>query len=1139
MPDVKLYLFGSPHFEIGGRPVKLELRKSLSLLAYLAVQEESLQRDFIINLLWPEEEPSRGRSLLRHVLSPLRIALPEGVLTSDRDTIGLSPENPLWVDVLEFRRLVTGCGGHGHAASEVCPACHPALSEAVGLYAEDFMTGFTLPDSPDFDEWQYFQAESLRQMLDNALKKLVQCLIRMDTLDQAIQPARRRLVIDRLNEHAHRDLMLLYAWTHQRNLALRQYRECKEALSDQLGIEPQTATLDLMRAIESGHIPDRPIDPAWMPGVTPVLTGAIQEDRDLSISQHPAPLKYSLPVQLTSFIGRSSEINEITALVRDHRLVTLTGSGGVGKTRLALRAAEGLMDAFPEGVCLVELASLSEPGLLAQTVIAALELADQPGKTPARLLMDFLKPRQILLILDNCEHLIDDCSKLVDALLQNAPGLVILATSREILGVAGEIHFRVPPMAMPDPHRLPALDELARFDALRLFVERARMVSLGFLLTADNAKDVVQITQRLDGIPLAIELAAARVRLLSVGQIAQRLDDFFRLLTGGNRGVLPRHQTLTALIDWSYNLLSEDERSLLRGLSVFSGGWSLEAAEEVCGASQDILDLLGQLADKSLILATPAAGGEMRYHILETVRQYAHTRLVDAGEAVVVHQSHLDYFLRLVERLEPKLRGREQIYTLDYLNGELDNLRLALERSHQVDVEVELRLVSALTWFWHIRYHWTEGIAWLEQGLKAEALTRGGLPPTGSAAHIRAKALAALGFHIMARDTYNVRKALPLLEEAVGLYQIDNLAHPGDLAWALVWLGCCKQADGDPGQAKALAEEALSLFREAGVPHGMAESLGLLGWCEIDPIPMKQLFLEALAIEEAQGDIDGTAHALDMVATNCFIMGDYENAFAGDHASQGHFRLAGNDYMVALSGHAVAMKAHFNGNLEIANQYLDQALADSRAIANENLMISCLGWRIMIAFTQGRYDQAAQFIEEAARVAQKSGDPAIFTDAPYHWARLARHRGELAAARQLAEEASTGKGEFWGPRIKLLVELTYLALQDGDLARGSELCHEGLQVVIHRKDNWNMLWVLDGLTVLAVRERKLEQAARFFGTRMWRGFANLLSPIERAEREADLAQVRAGLGEERFAALQAEGSAMTFMQILALAQEEG
>ena len=268
-------------------------------------------------------------------------------------------------------------------------------------------------------------------------------------------------------------------------------------------------------------------------------------------------------------------------------------------------------------------------------------------------------------------------------------------------------------------------------------------------------------------------------------------------------------------------------------------------------------------------------------------------------------------------------------------------------------------------------------------------------------------------------------------------------------------------------------------------------------------------------------------------------MRDYENALVANQAGRERYRQVGNDYMVALTGHHLAIKAHFNGNVEIANQYLDQALADSRAIANENLMLSCLGWKIMIAFTQGSYEQVEQFIEESALVAQKSGDPAIFSEEPYHRARLARHRGEPAAARQLAEDGLAVKDVLRAPRVFMLLELSYLEFQDGDLARADVLCREGLQLVIRGQDNWGMNWVLDGLTILAARERKLEKAARFFGTRMWRSFANLLSPIERAEREADLAQVKAGLGEERFAALQTEGSAMTFMQILALAQDEG
>ena len=772
MAEGKLYLFGSPHFDIDGHPVKLELRKSLALLAYLAVQKETLQRDFITNLLWPEEDSTRGRSHLRHVLSPLRIALPEGWLAADRERIGLDPDVEMWVDVIEFRRLVTSCSQHGHPESEICPGCQPLLAQAVELYRDDFMSGFTLPDSPSFDEWQYFQAEGLRQVLDGALKKLVQCLVLADRLDLAVQPARRRLVIDPLNEDAHCQLMRLYAWNRQRSLALRQFRECKEVLSNQLGIDPQKASFDLMHEIESGKVPARPTHPAWQHGMAKDTAGFRQNPQaSLDTTIVPKP-KYNLPVELTSFIGREKEIEEVKALVRDHRLVTLTGSGGVGKTRLALRVADKLLDDYSDGVYLVELAPLTDPGLIPQAVMAALGLVEQTEKTPARLLADFLEPRQLLLVLDNVEHLLEACTELVDGLLRSALRLTILATSREILGVAGEFHYRVPPLGMADPLRLPVLKELAHFDALRLFVERARAVSTGFSLTEENAPDVAQITQRLDGIPLAIELAAARVRLLSVGQIGLRLDDVFRLLTGGSRTALPRHQTITALIDWSYNLLSDEERSLMRGLSVFAGGWTLAAAEEVCGGSQDVLDLLGKLADKSLIIAEPVIGGEMHYRMLETVRQYAHAWLVEAGEAKTLRQRHLDYYLILAESLEPRLRGREQIQTLDYLNGELDNLRLALEYSHQVDVEVELRLVTTLTWFWHIRYHWTEGIAWLEQGLNAEDLTQGRLPLTAPTAHIRAKALAALGFFKFIWEPPTLRKHSPL-EEAIELFRIS------------------------------------------------------------------------------------------------------------------------------------------------------------------------------------------------------------------------------------------------------------------------------------------------------------------------------------------------------------------------------
>ena len=443
---------------------------------------------------------------------------------------------------------------------------------------------------------------------------------------------------------------------------------------------------------------------------------------------------------------------------KETRLLTLTGSGGTGKTRLALKAAAQLLDPFPDGVWLVELGPLADPLLVPQTILSAMGQVEQPDRTPLSFLTEILRPKHLLLILDNCEHIVEACAELSASFLKAAPHLTILATSREILGVEGEISYRVPPMRMPAPDRLPLLVDLARFDAVRLFVERAQQVSPGFALAQDNAAALAQITQRLDGIPLALELAAARLRLLSVGQIAQRLDAALSLLSSGSRTSLPRHQTIKAMIDWSYNLLSETERELLRSLSAFAGGWTLEAAEYVCSGeripAQDILDLLGMLCDKSLILAAPSQaspGGEMRYRMLETVRQYAYARLVESGEVETIRQRHLAYFLHLVEVLEPKLRGREQIRTLDHFGRELDNLRLALEYGLKTEAEVELRLACAMQWFWHIRCHWAEGIVWLEQGLADETFSRGCVPVEGERAVTRARALTTLGFSVLTR----------------------------------------------------------------------------------------------------------------------------------------------------------------------------------------------------------------------------------------------------------------------------------------------------------------------------------------------------------------------------------------------------
>ena len=380
---------------------------------------------------------------------------------------------------------------------------------------------------------------------------------------------------------------------------------------------------------------------------------------------------------------------------------------------------------YPDGVWLVELAPLTDAEKIPQLINATLGLVDSRSRSALDQLVDFFSDKHMLLLLDNCEHLIDACARLADRLLQACPQLSLLATSREALGVTGETTFRVPSLSIPEPkHTLP-FDEITRFEAVRLFAERAASIQPGFLVTEANAPAVVQICRRLDGIPLAIELAAGRMDLLSPEQIAARLDKRFRLLTGGSRTALPRQQTLRASIDWSYSLLTESERLLLQRLSVFAGGWTLEAAEGVCGFDGledfEVLDGLGQLVKKSLVVADSQVGFAVRYRLLETIRQYAREKLLDAGTGVDVRTRHLNYYLELAEQAEPHLRGPDQVDWLDRLEAEIDNLRAALEWSGEDQVEKGLRIATSLKWFWHARVQSYQGVItdWLDRFLTA------------------------------------------------------------------------------------------------------------------------------------------------------------------------------------------------------------------------------------------------------------------------------------------------------------------------------------------------------------------------------------------------------------------------------------
>jgi predicted ATPase/class 3 adenylate cyclase len=407
----------------------------------------------------------------------------------------------------------------------------------------------------------------------------------------------------------------------------------------------------------------------------------------------------NLPVPRTSFVGRGEELAEVGKLLESTRLMTVTGPAGVGKTRMALELATAVLDEYRHGAWFVELAAVADPGLVPHALAASLQIREQPGREPLETIVSALRPRQLLVVLDNCEHVVDACAQVVETLLVACDGLKVLATSREPLGVAGECIWRIPPLPAPERTGELPVEVLAQYDAVRLFVDRARSQSPAFALTPDNAPAVAQICRRLDGIPLAIELAAARTRLLGTNQIAQRLDDRFRLLTGGARTAVRRQQTLRAAVEWSYELLGESERTLWRRLSVFPAGFALESAEEVCGGEglepEEVLDQLAQLTDKSIV-GVHDQGGEARYSMLETLRQYGSERLAEAGEAHVTRRRHAAHFLELAERLEAPA-GRSATNWLRRLEVEHDNLRAALDWSLATgETEIVSRLARAV-----------------------------------------------------------------------------------------------------------------------------------------------------------------------------------------------------------------------------------------------------------------------------------------------------------------------------------------------------------------------------------------------------------------------------------------------------------
>jgi predicted ATPase/DNA-binding SARP family transcriptional activator len=794
-PELRVDLLGGFRVAVGGVVVD-ELawrsRKARALVKLLALAPgHRLHREQVVEALWPDREPAAASNSLRQALFVARRALDsagdDGAARIDftRDVLRLGGDR-LRVDVEQFEAVA--------AEAEHDPSVERYVA-AVDVYAGDL-----LPEDR-FAEWATARREGLRERYLGLLVGLA--LLHEEGGDRVAAAAalQRALVEEPLHERAHRELMRIYAVSGRRQRALAQFHLLRESLRREFEDEPDEETRRLYQDILTRRLA---VEDA--PERAPTA-------RRASPTSSPTG---NLPLQLTGFVGRERELREVAGLARQYRLLTLSGPGGCGKTRLALEAAGALLREMADGVWLVELAGLSDGGLVPHAVGAALGVESRSARGSQEAVIAHVGERRMLVVVDNCEHLVSACAGLVERLLTACPHLRMLATSREPLRVGGEVVWRVP--------------SLSPRDAIGLFAERASGVSSRFELTGENTAAVDEVCRRVDRIPLAIELAAARVGVLAPAQIAERLRDSLAVLAAGRRTALTRQQTLEATLDWSYQLLDDEERTLFRRLGVFAGSFAVEAVEAVCDGK---LDVLGGLIDKSLVVVEDQDDVAC-YRLLDTVRHYARERLTQAGERRSLEARHRAHYVRLAEELEPAM---DDPAARRRLTREYDELRWSLRTALRTEPVVALRLGAALWRFWHDRGDRSEGTGWLEAALSAA--------PGPSV--VRARALH--GLSVLALRSGDHRRALAAAEEAVAFFRglddrralAEELHHMGTMCWVF----------SDFGGAKRWCEESLRVAEEAGeqaIVASVVHSLGVIAASRNDTAPGRALIAQSVEL---------------------------------------------------------------------------------------------------------------------------------------------------------------------------------------------------------------------------------------------------------------------------------------------------
>jgi predicted ATPase/DNA-binding SARP family transcriptional activator len=1064
---MRFRILGPLEVAAGDRPVQVGGIRERALLAILLIHAgEVVSADRLIEELWGSDLPGNPSNALQVAVSRVRKALdvsggPSRLVTRKPGYfLDVHPEE---LDAGRFGRLVA-------EARQVVAADQPRglalLKEALGLWrgpalAEFAVEGFAREEIARLEE-ERIRAVEMKTEAELTLGRHAELVGELKAL-VAANPLRERL---------RGQLMLALYRSGRQGEALRVFQEGRSALVDELGVDPGPELQELHQQI---------LLQAASLRAAPEVVGAPRSN---------------VPASLTSFVGRHSKLQEARKLLLRSRLVTLTGPGGCGKTRLALELARSLLESFPDGVWLVELEAVSDPALVPQSLAAALGIGEgaplgMGGETSRPLmdkLTDYLRGKELLVVLDNCEHLIKACAQVAEKVLRSAPQARFLATSRERLGVGGEALLPVPPLAVPGPQEL-APEQIVQSDAVQLFADRATAVQPAFMLDASTAPAVCSICRRLDGIPLALELAAARVRILPPLQIAARLDDRFSLLTSGSRGALPRHQTLRAAIDWSHELLAGPERELFGQLSVFVGGFTLEAAEEVCGAEgaehAGVLESLSRLVDQSLVVSEDR--GHARFRMLETLRSYAGERLAESGTAQELQRRHAECFLRLAERAEPMIRGPQQATWMRRLQADHDNVSAAIDWALRRDPEVAVRLTSALAYFW-----------------------------------------------LIGRRRSEVRQRLA---EAV---ETARGASPASLARALIWAAQLANVDGRPDQAAAQAREAYELAKDAGDPWWVALCEAILGSTVgfTGEIGRARELLEASRARfEAIGDDWGAALATMLLGYASTFAAQHERAAALARRSLDGFRAAGDQWGQTMALELLGLLARRRGAFDDAVTVYEEALGVVRDLGLRDEVPFLLADLGDLHVHLGDFETAAVLHKEALDLAEDLGARDAVALARSGLAMGARHQGHYGRARELHLQALSVYREagLAAETAHSLASLGYVEELRGDVD-AAEACHqESLRITLDLSDAAPLAVALEGLACAAAARRQPQRTAVLLGAAesVRTRTGTPLPPQGRADAERATDAAVTALGRESFTGLMEQGRRMSVQEAAA------